>query len=457
MKRLLLAFVFAACGPTSRASHDGGGSGTGSADADLSGPPPTGSVSGTVWAPANAIGMVPAGYEIPVAGAIVYVTDTDPMPIPDAVYCDRCDLRPPAYATTDAKGKFTVAGVSPGHHELVVEKAQFRIVSEIVLPDDAGLVATTEQTTLPSIHDPAHGKWIPRVAIATGDSDHVEDIFAKMGILGLGSDGAVIEASLASSDRVELWGNPIDPPYAAEQKGTITELFGDLNKMKRYHIIFVPCNYESDVTALAKPSVRKNIQDYVALGGKLYVTDWSAEWEDAAFPDFIAFDDSTDTTASMAAANNINAGDGDFGHFAMHAKVSDATANAWLDGQKAPLVIPAGGEDEDFPSTYAEGVIDANDFVIEQNWSLIRNLPSVTIGTDMNGMPVKETAKTWITGDYNGSTYPHTVTFEPSCGRVLYSTYHTAQKTHQWLVPQERVLLHLIMEIGVCNDGPIVL
>ena len=57
----------------------------------------------------------------------------------------------------------------------------------------------------------------------------------------------------------------------------------------------------------------------------------------------------------------------------------------------------------------------------------------------------------------NQEYYPHAVTFEPSCGRVLYSTYHTAQKSHAWLVPQERVLLHLIMELGVCNAGPILL
>ena len=33
--------------------------------------------------------------------------------------------------------------------------------------------------------------------------------------------------------------------------------------MKKYHIIFVPCNYQSDVTPLNNPAVRKNIRDYV--------------------------------------------------------------------------------------------------------------------------------------------------------------------------------------------------
>ena len=51
---------------------------------------------------------------------------------------------------------------------------------------------------------------------------------------------------------------------------------------------------------------------------------------------------------------------------------------------------------------------------------------------------------------------PFTVTFEPTgCGRVLYSAYHTTDFPHLGLVPQERVLLYLIMEIGVCTMDPI--
>ena len=72
------------------------------------------------------------------------------------------------------------------------------------------------------------------------------------------------------------------------------------------------------------------------------------------------------------------------------------------------------------------------------------------------GAPIMETAKTWISGDFNGAYYPHTVTFEPSCGRVLYSTYHTADSTHAGLYPQERVLMYLLMEIGTCKSEPII-
>jgi hypothetical protein len=232
-----LGCVAAACGPGSTnadddASGDDAGGGDDDDDQPPPPPPPTGSVTGTVWAPGHAPGMVPDGYEMPISGALVYVAGESPPAIPDEVYCDRCELRPAVYATTDAKGKFELTGVPSGEHLVVVEKAQFRLETTIDVPVDTGLALTDAQTTLPSEHDPAHGKWIPRVAIAIGDSDQIEDIFAKMGILGLDSDGRVEESSFDDTDRVELWGNPIDPPFPTRHQGTISQLFGDLAKMK---------------------------------------------------------------------------------------------------------------------------------------------------------------------------------------------------------------------------------
>lgn len=53
--------------------------------------------------------------------------------------------------------------------------------------------------------------------------------------------------------------------------------------------------------------------------------------------------------------------------------------------------------------------------------------------------------------------HPFTTTFEPTgCGRILYSAQETSNYAHTGLTPQERVLLYLIMELGVCKSGPIV-
>jgi hypothetical protein len=484
-----LACLSVGCAPSNTATLDGGGGGDddgGSHDGgsnpfiDATPIGPQGSVTGTVWAPGNAPGMVPAGQEIPIADATIFFSLTPPTPHPDEVYCQTCEENPPGSTRSDSKGNFILPGAPSGQPiYLTIEKAQFRLVQQITVSAELGLALSAEQTTLPSKYDPDHGQWIPKVAIAAGDSDHVEDIFGKMKILKVNSAGKTIESSLDDTDHVDLYGNVNDPwlpddpgdaPFPAHHKGTIAQLFGSLTTMKKYHIIFVPCNYQSDVTPLNNPSVRKNIRDYVAAGGHLYVTDWSAEWEDAAFPDFIKFDqggheevsESHDTTTALANANMVNAGDGDFGHFAVHGKAEDPGLRAWLNGQKGPLITPLGGEDQGFPSSYADGVINADDFVIEGAWDMIRELPTVNIGNDMNGMPINVTAKSWISGEFTEKDvpmttgrWPHTVTFEPSaCGRVLYSTYHTAEKIHPGLMAQERVLLYLILELGVCSEIP---
>ena len=154
---VVLGFI-ASCGPTSVGDKDAGGTDE---------PPPVGTVTGTVWAPGNAIGAVPAGYEIPVAGAMVYFADdAPPSAIPDEVYCDRCELHPAIFTATDAKGRFTIGNVSAGPHRLVIEKAQFRLETMIDVPAQQGLAVPPKQTTLPSEHAPSQGKWTPRVAIA---------------------------------------------------------------------------------------------------------------------------------------------------------------------------------------------------------------------------------------------------------------------------------------------------
>ena len=45
----------------------------------------TGKISGTVFAPGNAPGMVPAGHEIPLSRALIYLSLTRAEPIPEGV------------------------------------------------------------------------------------------------------------------------------------------------------------------------------------------------------------------------------------------------------------------------------------------------------------------------------------------------------------------------------------
>ena len=84
---VMLVLAIASCGPGSRNPGMGSGSGSGSGNPDC---PTCATVSGRVWAPKWAPGDVPAGQEIPIFGAMVYVSSTKPDPIPQKVYCEGC-------------------------------------------------------------------------------------------------------------------------------------------------------------------------------------------------------------------------------------------------------------------------------------------------------------------------------------------------------------------------------
>jgi hypothetical protein len=447
----LLVLGMLGCGP-SGSGGNGGNGGNGGVDAGETPDAyvgPTGSVSGTVWAPGNAPGMVPAGHEIPLFGAVVYLSLNRPPPIPQETYCEPC-VEPPGNAVlSDHDGRFVIANAVPGTYWLIIQKGQFRLEQEIVVAQGA-LDLPAAATTMPSEHDPDGGKWVPRIALASGIHDTMEAILGKMGLGEVDSSGRFVASSAAGNFDVYSNGGNID----AVAVGTLAQLMTDLDRMLDYHVIFIPCAGTANTSVLQNQETLRNIRDYVAAGGKLYVTDWSGEWSDNVFPAQVelgngvdtppeAYDPITDTwnTALFGSA------DGSPSYTSNDAEAVDMDLYDWLDGQMGPLA--AGGT----------GTYHAGNFAVTGNWNRITKLETVEVGTDEEGFPIYDQPKAFIIGSEGGANpkRPLTVTFEPAgCGRVLYSTYHTTSNTHTGLVPQERVLLYLIMEIGVCKAGPII-
>ena len=451
MRRLstILFVVSVACGPTMT-----GGEGDDGTDDPNATP---GSISGTVWAPGNAPGMVPPGHEIPVANAMIYVFPSRPAPIPDGAYCDQCtNLSGGVFS--DEKGNFTLPNVEPATYWLVIQKGQFRLEKQIITAPGVDMPLAVEDTTLPSVHDPDNGKWTPRIAIAPGTHDALEDILGKMGLGSVNANGAYDPATAMGN--IDVWTNGGDIDSAAVGGRTLADLVNDLDAMLRYHIIFIPCGGTANVAALQDQQVLRNIRDYVAAGGKLYVTDWSGEWADNIFPEQIEMwngstGSGTDTpaTAYDRAADTwdptqFGDADGSPSYTSSAAETVDPTLKTWLDGQQGPMV------------SQAEGFYNATSLEIAGNWTHIDKLHAVELGVDEDsGEMLVDEPKAWVIGDdgRDGGKRPLTVSFEPAgCGRVLFSTYHTTHSTHVGLMPQERILLYLIMEIGECTEGPVV-
>lgn len=441
------------CGPSNR---DGGDDQMG-VDAPYSGP--TGIVRGRVWAPGLAPGMTAPGEEIPISGAAVYLTGTRPPPIPSGVYCEPCQASPAGTVVSDATGNFVIPDAIPGHRWLVIQKGQFRLEQEIDV-STADVTLTDAQTTLPSHMDQANGKWIPRIAVAAGTYDHLESILGKMG-LGTVDASGIYSGTAGQVDLADNGGSTLGVSI-----GSFDALVRDPAKLASYHIIFVPCSGDANTGALQDQQVLKNIRDYVKAGGKLYVTDWSGEWMDNVFPAQVqlggglGFGDAIDTPASAYnkttdswTTSQFGNADGD-NYDASDADAVDPNLAAWLGAQRGPT-----------PSSATVAPINAHHFEAVDNWNFIQQLTQVQIGVDMSGQPVMDTPKAWVTGTNagpfggGGARHPLTVTFEPAgCGRVMYSTYHTTEGGgHLGLYPQERILLYLIMEIGVCSDNPVIL
>ncbi len=455
MRRVLVltALVLVACGPSvSNTDGDGGTNYVDGGSLPDSYMGPVGHLTGTVWAPGNAPGMVPAGHEIPVFNALIWVSPSQPVPIPQQAYCDKCVDNPGKHTFSNADGSFTLSGIVPGNYWMGIQKGQFRISQEISIPESTVTLGVT-QTTLPSVHDPDNGSWIPRIAIATGSYDDLEDILGKMGVGAVDASGRFQGASAAGAFDIYSNGDYELDDFAID---TLTWLVSDTMRMQQYHIIFIPCSSTANTAALNDQNNLRNIRDFVKAGGKLYVTDWSGEWNDNVFPAQITLMDSgTDTPASAYDPitdtwNTSLFGDADGSSYTSdNAEADDPDLFTWLDGQVGPTAFSA------TPSTF-----DAGNFTVEGNWNTISELTSVEVGVDDEGIPIFDVPTAFVIG---GSEYeptpkrPLTVTHEPTgCGRVLFSTYHTTDNTHVGLVPQERDLLYQIKEIGVCTEGPII-
>jgi hypothetical protein len=431
MRILIACSVLVACGPPAR--PDPG------VDA-----PTTAIVSGVVYAPNQGPGQTAPGQEIPIAGALVYVTDTPPEPIPDHVYCEACVAPPSTGTLTAPDGSFSLA-VPPGSYTLVIQKGQYRIDQPMTLALGR-LALPPSQTTLPSQWKPDAGLYMPKIAMAQGTNDQIEDILGKLGV-------GTLSGNTFASPEGENGRELAIYDYAGTGPGTVTYLLKNLAEMRKYHIIFFPCSTDMfDLDALLRnQTVLANVRRYVSEGGKLYVTDWSGELADRAFPHQIQLGDAGadsegtyNPTTFAGTLSKVGTADGEL-YDLDDGKVVDPALHAWLGAQIGPT------------QTGAPQLYNPDRFAVTDLWNFIPKTSAVPIGTDMAGMPVYDTPRVWVTGTRPGrGALPIAVTYQPTgCGKVLYTPFQTANDEHAGLYPQERVLLYLIMEIQTCSDSPI--
>jgi hypothetical protein len=433
-----LCLVVTACGPTTTEENVDGGS-PGASDTgvqqDAYVEPPSAHVRGVVYAPNGRTFSPP----LTVSGALVYLSDFAPQPIPQEAYCERCTEVPSGahFVRTDPNGAFDL-NVWDGSYVMVIQKGQFRLTRAIIVGKGQTLDIPAEDTTLPSRNSADGNDTIPRIALLAGSYDRLEDLLAKLGFAKY--DAAADGIDWTGEIQFDVYDNGAYdlPTSSPNYKGTSLELLTNYTKMKTYHIIFVPCSHEMNAV-VSNQTVHDNLKQYVKEGGKYYVADWSYDFLRQTW-DTVHF--AGDDGHTLGSANGVSSSFDSQGH------AVDQDLFAWLEAQQ----VGWGGDN----------------LTLKENWDWVMNLTEGYIGDDPENGPQYAKPDVIVEGPHDeGSSwkslpasqiYPLTVGFPYGCGRVLYTTYHTVGSMgtgHTGIEVQERILVYLIMELGVCQTGPI--
>jgi len=355
--------------------------------------------------------LAPNGID-PVAGASVHV----PLaitPLPTTVQCESCAVkgRFSAHVYTNADGTFKLVGVPNGTFKLGIQKGHFRRFVEVTVPQCGNLELTKEQATLPG----KNAAWdaldtIPNIAVVSGAWDHMEKVLDKLGVqqktIYNGKD----------------WGTGPESVQALLQNGAL---------LQSYHLLLVDCGTKFESLVTSPGPVRSNLLAYVRKGGRLFVTDFSYDYVEQVFPEFIDFEGSDATPAAQP--EEPNAAEVGTQDLVVPAAVADADLKAWLGLPEIGALLP-------------DGHVQVTGFMT--GWAVMKS-----VNTAIGG-------KVWTTGSVKwaggAGVRPLAATLDfhdkdsQGCGRVLFSSYHTHGEQPE-LLPQERILEYLILEIGACG------
>ena len=362
------------------------------------------SITGKVYAP-NGID--------PVAGASVGIPLVLAKPS-KTVRCETCVVAGKYSAHTYAKadGSFTLTSIpNGGTFNVSIQKGHFRRIVKVTIPKCGKLTMKKDQTTLPG-KKAQYSQWdsIPNIAVVTGAWDKMEKVLDKLGV----QEKVIFNG--------KDWGTGT---YSMQA------LLQNLGRMKQHHIILINCGTKFETMVASAGAVRANIREYVKAGGRLLVTDFSYDYVEQVFPEFIDFEGSEGTSGTMPEAPN--AAEMGTADLIIQAEIKDAQMKSWL---KLPEI----------KALLTNGKVKVVGFMT--GWAVQKEVN------------LKTTTKVWVTGPamwIGGkgdrpltASYYFQDTDKKGCGRVIFSSYHTYGSGKD-LLPQERILEYLMLEIGTCR------
>lgn len=403
----LLATVLA-CSAADRSTSAPGAKGEGA---------PAPATTGEVVSPDVIVGtlhgkvLAPEGT-IPVGGALVALLDKEPEALPSGLHCAKCVPLDPGvpFVTAAADGTFALPAHKTGRAWLVVQKGSFRRVRAVdVIAGEQDVPAV--MSTLPAKSDPTKGDTIPKIAVVMGEFDRIERSLAKLGLGKLVKDE--VDPSSLPFDFYD------DPSPTSPKSGA--RLLADPSLLSQYEIVLLPCSGSSGTTCEdtrpSDPAIQRGLHDFVEQGGRVYASDYNYEFVRQVWPDTIHWEGEGKTVGSACEKTSYDA----------PAEVDDPALHDWL------------------------GAIGHGSVTLKASWTTIASVSEVT-ATDADGNAKKITPHVWMSAKKGDGTHPATVSFERGCGRVMFSTFHTAGAARDPLLAQEKALLYVLLEVGVCID-----
>ncbi len=385
---------------------------------------------GRVWGPGADHAQVRDSNKIPVPQALVAAYSYEPPapePLPGGL-CTECVEVPfgVVHQFTDTDGSFELRLYPNINYWLVVQKGQFRRVTQITAggpQEELDLEPPMGQprnpvTTLPNRHNPLQGAWIPKILVVKGT---FEDMSVMFNALGFDYGVEIVEVRDSSAESI----------------------FADLNQLRQFNLIVTTCG--NGATFLTKPDIRANLRQYVYEGGKLYVDDFSYDFAEQPFPEFLSFykdnqicGDGTNPPSTVAVCNNYS------------------------------VYNPTGTPGDPYLEMWLNHINPSGQIHLEAAWDVIANMTPGLQGTctedsDPNCIDGNYIAppKVWMYGTWGSySMNPVTVSWNFYCGKVLYTVYHTHSGSGSGfnydLLLQEKIMMYLIMEIQTCSDPVII-
>jgi hypothetical protein len=404
-------------------------------------------LTGTVFAP-NGVDPIP---NVRVYAAV----QINPYP---ASYCDKCAAPiDPAYAsaTTAANGTFSLnLDTVPASPTITftIQIGRFRkhttlnvtACTTTSLPAPASGSTPAQLVGTPNVLPGSSAAGdIPRIAVSTGNVDHLDQVLTTLGI----TEWDCYEGRDVTS-------NPSCTPLGGKNIAQVL-YDGTATGISQYHMAFLSCAPDAYAYFMAHPptgvtsaeyqqGITNNTQTWVAAGGRVFVTDTSYDYIAQAFPAAITWAGDAGSPQPIDGAN-LGCAPAGTGATSAHAvlyptTIDDPTLAAWL---SVVNILPT--------PTPTPAIAQIQGYY--QPWSQMSSLASGTTLVADGAMPVDPSYATDMCNAPTMKDVPLTATFDvPSCGRVEFSSYHTYTGTGaSATAANEKIMEYEIFNAAVCH------